>query len=95
MKKICLLLVFLSIALNANANTLGSGLPGYSSQGLGAGVPGRYGSQTYHSQRTYTPPVSSTNYNNYNYNKPVYTSPITSPYKSNTPFGANTNRIRF
>lgn len=84
MRKFFILLLILSIPLSVSANTLGGGLPGYSSQGLGGGVPGRYGSQSYYSQSINN--SNNTRYNDTftNYQQPKqYSSPITSPYNSN------------
>ena len=94
MKKIFLLFAFLSIALYANANTLGSGLPGYSSPGLGSGVPGRHGSQSVYSQSTYSRPTNT--FNNSYYQPQTYKSPVTSQFKENNnysnPYGRNNYR---
>lgn len=83
MKKFLILFLIFSMPLSVCANTLGGGLPGYSSPGLGGGLPGNYGSQSYYSQSTNN---YNTRYNDTftNYQQPKqYTSPITSPYNSN------------
>lgn len=90
MKKICLLLAFLSIGLCANADRLGSGLPGYSSAGMGSGTPGRYGSQSVYSQSTYSRPTSS--YNDSYYQPKTYSSPITSQFRENNSYSPSYRR---
>lgn len=84
MKKVLILFFMFGMPLSVSANTLGGGLPGYSSPGLGGGLPGLYGSQSYYSQSNNN--YNSTRHNDTftNYQQPKqYTSPITSPYNSN------------
>jgi hypothetical protein len=85
MKKVLMLFLMFSMPLSVYANTLGGGLPGYSSPGLGGGVPGHYGSQSYYSQSTDNYNRIKDNETFTDYQQPKqYTSPVTSQYNSNS-----------